>query len=211
MLKRLWLPVVLLLVGLFVFAALQFAQRNFAKRAAMKELQPFLDCVDRHPPWVEKYLGHGWATTLFPPEVVEARFPPHPSYYGSAQVANDSMMWHLGKLSRVQWVSIKGPNQVTGAGLAHLKHLRDLTDLYISEVNVSDDTLRPIGTLKKLERLKLSGAPITDAGLAHLTDLKDLEILGLLNTHVTRAGVARLEEALPECRIVVSGTYDPIE
>ena len=69
--------------------------------------------------------------------------------------------------------------QVTDAGLVHLSGLTSLRELYLGDTQ------------------------ITDAGLAHLRGLTSLRELDLINTQVTDAGVASLEQALPNCRIII--------
>jgi hypothetical protein len=66
---------------------------------------------------------------------------------------------------------------VTGAGLAHLKHLSNLESLILLNTNVGDD------------------------GLVHLQGLTKLHTLNLSSTPVTPQAVQELEVLLPNCRI----------
>jgi hypothetical protein len=69
-------------------------------------------------------------------------------------------------------------NQITDAGLVHLKDLKSLEML----------------------DLRKNGA-VTDAGLVHLEGLTKLEKLWLIGTSVTPAGVAKLQKKLPKTKI----------
>ena len=68
--------------------------------------------------------------------------------------------------------------QITDAGMVHLKDLKNLEVLYLNHTR------------------------ITDAGLVHLEGLTNLEYLNLEQTHVTDEGVKKLQEALPDCEII---------
>jgi len=70
-----------------------------------------------------------------------------------------------------------GDTQVTDAGIAHLRELREL------------------------RALSLSGTQVTDGALAHVSALRSLEVLDLTGTQVTDEGVEGLHQALPNCRI----------
>jgi len=57
--------------------------------------------------------------------------------------------------------------------------------------------------LKSLQVLNLLRTGVTDAGLEHLQGLTGLDELGLRDTNVTDEGVKKLQQALPNCRIVL--------
>jgi hypothetical protein len=84
--------------------------------------------------------------------------------------------------------------QVTGAGLAHLRGLRNLQHLGLWNTKVDDAGLEHLARLTKLQSLVLDGTRVTDAGLEHLAGLTHLEEwLGLTETGVTDAGLKHLE------------------
>jgi len=61
---------------------------------------------------------------------------------------------------------------------------------------------RHLETLPKLRVLNLRGIPIDDDDLQYLKALTDLEELDLTGTQVTDEGVKKLQQALPNCRII---------
>ena len=113
--------------------------------------------------------------------------------------------------------------RVTDAGVAHLKDLRQLWELHLSETDVSNARLCAYETRVnwcdwRLEVLmsptrgcpsgnwltasaRALGTRITDAGLPCLQGMTQLSNLDLRHTKVTVAGVKRLQQALPNCAI----------
>ena len=71
----------------------------------------------------------------------------------------------------------------------------------LSRTQITDEGLKEVAKLQKLETLDLSGSKITDAGLKELAKLQKLRTLYLNNTQATKAGVAELKKALPNCTI----------
>jgi hypothetical protein len=88
--------------------------------------------------------------------------------------------------------------RITGAGLAHLKGLKNLRVLCLWKTQVDDAGLAHIKGVTKLWLLTLDGTKVTDAGLKHLKALTKLRHLNLRGTAVTRDGVKGLKAALPE-------------
>ena len=75
-------------------------------------------------------------------------------------------------------------------------------EIDISSSRITDAGLVHLKELKKLESLRLTDTKITDAGLVHLKGLTKLRYLNLSDTQVTNAGVANLQKALPNCEIL---------
>ena len=67
---------------------------------------------------------------------------------------------------------------------------------------VTDAALEHIKWWPEIKVLVLDQTQITDAGLQHLKGLTQLERLGLKRTKVTDEGVKKLQQALPNCKIV---------
>ena len=95
------------------------------------------------------------------------------------------------------------------AGDAFVKGIstKKIRDLRLESTRVTDDGLRYVALLPKLERLVLDGANISDRGLVHLHRLRNIESIEILdNTRVTPEAVSMLTEALPGCKINYSGS-----
>lgn len=73
----------------------------------------------------------------------------------------------------------------------HLKNLmkvkKQLIQLHLSDMPVSDIDAVTINNFTALEKLILNGTKITDKGILNLTNLKQLEMLSLTNTSVSKA------------------------
>ncbi len=68
--------------------------------------------------------------------------------------------------------------------------------------SISDDELKHLSGLTKLQWLSLDGTLISDAELKHLSRLTKLKTLRLEGTQVTNEGVESLQQKLPDCIIV---------
>ena len=93
--------------------------------------------------------------------------------------------------------------ELTDDDLQGLKNAPLTRSLTIVGSRITDKGLVYLKNLRQLELLDLKKNPqITDAGLEHLEELKNLEKLILIGTSVTPAGVKRLQQALPNTKIV---------
>jgi len=77
--------------------------------------------------------------------------------------------------------------------LAGVGSLGDVTTLNLNDSGISDDELRHIKDLTRLEELYLSSTKITDEGLEHLKALENLEVLYLDSTRITDDGLSHLK------------------
>ncbi len=98
----------------------------------------------------------------------------------------------LEPLHELKQLELKG-TQATDEGLKHLRGLTRLERLFLRGVtDVSDAGAAHLAGLKDLKLLHLTGSRITDAGLAHLRGLARLESLTLQDGHFSDAGLAHL-------------------
>jgi Leucine-rich repeat (LRR) protein len=81
----------------------------------------------------------------------------------------------------------------TGAFLPHLKQYRDLEDLDLSSVPLSDADLIHLAGFRKLQKLHIPNTAVTDTGVEALTALKDLRELNLSCTRITDAALTSLK------------------
>jgi hypothetical protein len=80
--------------------------------------------------------------------------------------------------------------------------LKQLVQLYMSVVPITDAGLEHLRGMQHLQHLGLGYTDITDAGLEHLRGLTQLRVLALNHTRVTADGMRRLRESLPSCKVI---------
>ncbi len=90
---------------------------------------------------------------------------------------------------------------VDNSTLARVAKHGSLTRLYLRGTRITDNGLKHLNGLTKLEKLDLAETGITDAGLVHLSGLSSLKKLYVRETRVTQAGVRNLKQALPNVEI----------
>ena len=78
--------------------------------------------------------------------------------------------------------------------------------LTIASQNVSDEGLRCLGSLPKLEWLELNDTQLTDAGLAHIEPLTGLKFLHIRNCAVGDNGLSHLNGLVTLEQIILDGT-----
>ena len=141
---------------------------------------------------------------------------------------SDECLAVISRSPRIERLYCWDAENVTDAGVAHLRRLRKLKYVHLSNSKISDESLHVFGGMRQLEglslqqnsftdrglaylaklhRLKdlwidLGETDITDAGLAHLQGLKSLETLAINDTHASAEGVAKLQQALPGLKTV---------
>ena len=98
------------------------------------------------------------------------------------------------------------PLQAFGNQMSVGRWVRDFR-VYVVEVGsfapgFGDAEMASLRDLPTVESLDLTGTGITDAGLKHLAGLTNLQVLNLRGTQVTDQGVKKLQEALPNCKII---------
>jgi hypothetical protein len=128
------------------------------------------DGKPRMPKWLARHVGADYVAN-----VVHVTLAP--SRANDPNGANDETLAHIGRLSRLEFLSLND-TAVTDAGLAHLKGLT------------------------KLNQLDLWHTQIGDTGLGHLKGLSSLRLILLAGTQATDDGVLELERALPEAHIL---------
>ena len=67
---------------------------------------------------------------------------------------------------------------------------------------VTDETVRALAKLPKLEKLWLHDLPITDASVKILSKMKTLRELHVYATKLSPKGALHLKVALPRCKVI---------
>ena len=79
------------------------------------------------------------------------------------------------------------------AGLGHLKGLKNLKDLDLSESQVNDEGLEQLKDIATLEKLNLWTTQISNAGMINLVGLTNLTWLNLDNNEIGDEGLKNIE------------------
>ena len=101
--------------------------------------------------------------------------------------------------------------RITDDGLRHLRQLPRLQRLYLASTNITGAGLKHLVGLTKLEQLDLScNAAIEDSDLASIAMLRRLIVLELVATNISDAGIARLQplQNLRSLRLSASAVTD---
>jgi hypothetical protein len=113
----------------------------------------------------------------------------------------DSDVVQIGKLDRLQYLTLMGRLQLTDAALIPIGRLSHLKSLHLGGAGISDAGMANLARLHDLESLQLHDTAITDASLLHLEGMTKLRELNLYGARVTADGVKRLQAKLPDCEI----------
>jgi hypothetical protein len=98
----------------------------------------------------------------------------------------------LAGMSGLRTVLLQG-TQATDAGLAHLRGMTGLVDLYIWDASlVTNAGVAHLAGLPKLKKVHIGNSRMTDVGLGHLGGSLSLEEMSLQGNRFTDAGLARL-------------------
>ena len=136
---------------------------------------------DSRPQW-RRWLGDRLGTDFFE-DVVDV-------YLGLR--SKDAGMESVGRLDRLEHLVVG--DQLSDAGLVHLRGLTRLKTLYLESYAITGAGLKNLEGLTRLERLDFCFVPVDDAGLAHLKGLSSLKALSIpVGDRVTDAGLAHLE------------------
>ncbi len=99
-------------------------------------------------------------------------------------------------------VLILGGTKITDDGLKNLVGLTRLNALWLADTKITDDGLKHLRMLRNMRWLDLHGTKIQGPGLQHLDGLIMLRRLELTSTAVKETGINRLLRVLPACEVI---------
>lgn len=103
-----------------------------------------------------------------------------------------------------------GYNQgITGPGLEHLADLPGVRNLNLNGSGVDDAGLEHLTGVTQLVKLLLIRTSVGDASVETIAELENLREVNLTDTNLTEDGVARLQELLPDTRIIAEHLNSP--
>ena len=95
--------------------------------------------------------------------------------------------------------------KITDRGMEHLRSMKKLTRLSLGGTNVGNDAMKIVRGMTRLKHLELWFTKVTDDGLADVSTLADLEHLDIYTTGATDSGIAHLQRLE---RLKVLNLYD---
>jgi len=104
--------------------------------------------------------------------------------------ADNELMKHIGRLAELGRIDLSNAD-IDDDGLRLISHL-PLTELWLQETKISDDSAETISEMQTLRFLQLNATSLTDNFLEQLQSLPKLEDLGLRGTKVTSTGMQYL-------------------
>ncbi|MHB1035957.1 MAG: leucine-rich repeat domain-containing protein [Pirellulales bacterium] len=110
---------------------------------------------------------------------------------GIGRKIGDADLEPLECFTQLQELRLSSP--ITDEGLKHVGKLRRLEILVLRDSPITDAGLQHLAGLNKLRDVGLFGTKLTDAGLQHLVRLPALRSLGLSHNRITDAGLRMLE------------------
>ena len=184
----------LLLVMLLASIAMSWVAVRMQKARKQKEA---VEEIKKSRGWVEYHPGPAWLRNLLGEDCFATVV--HVSLH--SQITDAGFLKHLKGLTQLQQLDLNG-TPVTDASLEHLKGLTQLQQLDLGGAQVTDAGLEHLKGLTQLQTLELAWTHVTDAGLEHLKGLTQLRTLDLNYTKVTDEGLKKLQQALPNCKII---------
>jgi len=144
--------------------------------------------------------------------------------FGCGVPIHDNELILLKAFPRLEKLTIIGDDDITDAGLAHLKGMK-LKKLFLVSEKVTAKGLKSIAGLEGLEDLHLNRVPVSAAGLDELKKLKNLKSLWIrgsgladadassfagfakletlrLNNKMTDAGLEKVKAMLPKAHVM---------
>ena len=91
--------------------------------------------------------------------------------------ASDENLKHVSRLRRLKTFFVWDAHLVSDDGVRQLRRLHRLENIHLSESGITDESLKVFGQLPEIRHLSLQFNQFSDAGLTHLRDLKHLESL----------------------------------
>lgn len=109
----------------------------------------------------------------------------------------DSALSHLRNLKTLRALDLSDCNRVSDTGLAYLAESPELSFLKVWGPQITDSGMDSIGRMTKLKVLGLNDTAVTDGGIQKLAGLKQLTEIHLFRTSVSDQGIEILSQ-LPE-------------
>jgi hypothetical protein len=91
-------------------------------------------------------------------------------------------------------------------GTAHVESVEYVSSRHAKQLHLRPEEIKSalvlLGDLSSLQRLNLEGLPLADRDVIRIMSLTGLHELDLGYTGISESAFTRLQEALPQCRII---------
>ena len=105
---------------------------------------------------------------------------------------NDELLERISRIEHVTRLGLGGSAALTDNGVRHLARMPKLEQLDLSGCGITDRALETLAELPTLERVELGGTAITDAGVVHLHRCERLGHVNLSGTHTGDGAIKAL-------------------
>jgi len=139
------------------------------------------------PAWLRDLVG-----VEFLAEITEAGQRMHTGIRVTDDLIDDEEMALLGSCAEIKALHLGG-SDITNDGLKHIVGMTKLEYLTLHYTQITDEGLEHLRGLSKLSRLNLSDTSVGDRGIKHIEGLENLRELWLDNTRLTDDGLKHLE------------------
>ena len=116
------------------------------------------------------------------------------------------VLHHIGRLRRLEKLILGRNPGVTDDGMASLRALVNLKELYLGGSPIGDAGLAQLKSLSSLLALGLDGTFVSDAGLVHLEGMSGLRVISLSRTGISDAGLVHLKSLTALAKLQLDDT-----
>jgi internalin A len=152
------------------------------------------DNVHSHPHWLSNFLGKDFMHDVF--YVSLARFQ---EYRKDGAVAaeqagvDDSHITKIAQLTGLRWLAAPG-TAISDEGVKAVARVPKLEKLWLSQTAISDKALGYLSCCPHLMHLSVEATPTTDLGLREIAKMSKLEVLSLSSPHISADGLTQLSK-----------------
>ncbi|WP_419194974.1 leucine-rich repeat domain-containing protein [Novipirellula herctigrandis] len=120
---------------------------------------------------------------------------------GFCRRISDDAFQQLAALTELETLNLS-LTSASDNSLKHIAMLKKLDALDLDGTTTTNEGLKPLIAFPKLRSLRLVGTPISDDAIEHLAKLSTLRHLYVKDTRLTQRGLMKLEQEMPDCRII---------
>lgn len=118
----------------------------------------------------------------------------------------DAGVASLSRFGQLEHLTVTTDRSLTEDVFSTIEQLSHLKSLRLEAPEMTDVSLAPFSSLRKLDLLRLTGATIRGDDLKHLTGLGGLRVLDLINCRIEADGLAALQPSLSGPRLGLYGS-----